>query len=76
MDDEVMQRVFQEGGRDYYQQPPSTSSSSSSSILQSLPLHVVCFLQFICSFVFFFLFVVLWILIAKYEYIIGLHGEI
>lgn len=42
MDDEVVQRVFQEGGRDYYQQQPSTSSSSSSSsILQSLPLHVV-----------------------------------
>ncbi|KAM7487731.1 hypothetical protein LguiB_025215 [Lonicera macranthoides] len=41
MDDEVVQRVFQEGGRDYYQQQPSTSSSSSSSsILQSLPLHV------------------------------------
>nr|XP_027098427.1 uncharacterized protein LOC113717812 isoform X1 [Coffea arabica] len=39
MDDEVMLRVFQEGGRDYYQQAPSTSSSSSS-ILQSLPLHV------------------------------------
>ncbi|KAM7484654.1 hypothetical protein LguiA_000663 [Lonicera macranthoides] len=41
MDDEVVQRVFQEGGRDYYQQQASTSSSSSSSsILQSLPLHV------------------------------------
>ncbi|XP_073146160.1 uncharacterized protein [Henckelia pumila] len=40
MDDEVVQRVFQEGGRDLYQQEPSTSSSSSSSILQSLPLHV------------------------------------
>lgn len=40
MDDEVVQRAFQEGGRDYYQQQPSTSSSSSS-ILQSLPLHVV-----------------------------------
>ncbi|KAL3830789.1 hypothetical protein ACJIZ3_019591 [Penstemon smallii] len=40
MDDEVMQRVFQEGGRDFYQQQPSTSASSSSSILQSLPLHV------------------------------------
>lgn len=39
MDDEVVQRVFEEGGRDYHQQP-STSSSSSSSILQSLPLHV------------------------------------
>ncbi|CAA3020728.1 uncharacterized protein LOC111399081 isoform X2 [Olea europaea subsp. europaea] len=39
MDDEVVQRVFQEGGRDFYQQQPSTSSSSSS-ILQSLPLHV------------------------------------
>ncbi|KAK9277078.1 hypothetical protein L1049_006617 [Liquidambar formosana] len=39
MDDDVVQRVFQEGGRDYFQQP-STSSSSSSSILQSLPLHV------------------------------------
>ena len=42
MDDEVVQRVFQDGGRDYFQQQPSTSaSSSSSSILQSLPLHVV-----------------------------------
>ncbi|XP_044489722.1 uncharacterized protein LOC123214079 isoform X2 [Mangifera indica] len=40
MDDEVVQRVFQEGGRDYFQSPTSTSSSSSSSILQSLPLHV------------------------------------
>ncbi|GKC11240.1 P-loop containing nucleoside triphosphate hydrolase superfamily protein [Tanacetum coccineum] len=40
MDDEVVQRVLQEGGRDYYQQTPSTSSSSSPSILQSLPLHV------------------------------------
>ncbi|KAG8382772.1 hypothetical protein BUALT_Bualt05G0112100 [Buddleja alternifolia] len=40
MDDQVVQRVFQEGGRDFYQQQPSTSSSSSSSILQSLPLHV------------------------------------
>uniref|UniRef100_A0A5B7B6W3 AAA+ ATPase domain-containing protein n=1 Tax=Davidia involucrata TaxID=16924 RepID=A0A5B7B6W3_DAVIN len=38
MDDDVVQRVFQEGGRDYYQQP--STSSSSSSILQSLPLHV------------------------------------
>jgi len=38
MDDEVVQRVFHEGGRDYFQQQPSTSSSS---ILQSLPLHVV-----------------------------------
>eukprot|EP00268_Persea_americana_P049213 TRINITY_DN5256_c0_g1_i7.p1 TRINITY_DN5256_c0_g1~~TRINITY_DN5256_c0_g1_i7.p1 ORF type:complete len:122 (-),score=23.23 TRINITY_DN5256_c0_g1_i7:176-490(-) len=44
MDDDVLQRVFQEGGRrDYFnqtalQQPPT---SSSSSILQSLPLHVV-----------------------------------
>ncbi|XP_023639295.1 uncharacterized protein LOC17885014 isoform X3 [Capsella rubella] len=37
MDDEVVQRVFQEGGRDFFQQQPSTSSSS---ILQSLPLHV------------------------------------
>nr|XP_025695083.1 uncharacterized protein LOC112796718 isoform X1 [Arachis hypogaea] len=35
MDDEVIQRVFHEGGRDFYQQQPSTSS-----ILQSLPLHV------------------------------------
>lgn len=42
MDDDVVQRVFQEGGRDYYQQQPSTSSSSPS-ILQSLPLHVVYF---------------------------------
>ncbi|OMO60616.1 Uridine kinase [Corchorus capsularis] len=39
MDDEVVQRVFQEGGRDYFQQQPSTSTSSPS-ILQSLPLHV------------------------------------
>ncbi|PSR90970.1 Uridine-cytidine kinase [Actinidia chinensis var. chinensis] len=39
MDDDVVKRVFQDGGRDFYQQP-STSSSSSSSILQSLPLHV------------------------------------
>lgn len=39
MDDEVVHRVFQEGGRDYFHQQPSTSSSSSS-ILQSLPLHV------------------------------------
>ncbi|KAJ6890957.1 hypothetical protein NC651_024463 [Populus alba x Populus x berolinensis] len=38
MDHEVVQRVFQEGGRDYFQQQPSTSSSSS--ILQALPLHV------------------------------------
>lgn len=39
MDDEVLQRVFEEGGRrDYSLQQPSTSSSSS--ILQSLPLHV------------------------------------
>ncbi|XP_061355605.1 uncharacterized protein LOC133300127 isoform X1 [Gastrolobium bilobum] len=37
--DDVVQRVFHEGGRDYVQQQPSTSSSSSS-ILQSLPLHV------------------------------------
>ncbi|GAB2279984.1 hypothetical protein Dimus_014621 [Dionaea muscipula] len=37
MDDEVVQRVFEGGGRDYFQQP---STSSSSSILQSLPLHV------------------------------------
>ncbi|THG18525.1 hypothetical protein TEA_015223 [Camellia sinensis var. sinensis] len=36
MDDNVVQRVFQEGGRDFYQQP----SSSSSSIIQSLPLYV------------------------------------
>ncbi|CAO2829963.1 unnamed protein product [Amaranthus hypochondriacus] len=40
MDDEVVQRVFQEGGRDYIQKPATCSSSSSSSILQSLPLHV------------------------------------
>ncbi|XP_010554418.1 PREDICTED: uncharacterized protein LOC104824139 [Tarenaya hassleriana] len=39
MDNEVVQRVFQEGGRDFFPQQPSTSSSSSS-ILQSLPLHV------------------------------------
>ncbi|WOH15565.1 hypothetical protein DCAR_0935107 [Daucus carota subsp. sativus] len=38
MDDDVLKRVLQEGGRDYYEQQPSTSSSSS--ILQSLPLHV------------------------------------
>ncbi|XP_022157407.1 uncharacterized protein LOC111024113 isoform X2 [Momordica charantia] len=38
MDDEVVQRVLQEG-RDYFQKQPSTSTSSSS-ILQSLPLHV------------------------------------
>ncbi|XP_052206159.1 uncharacterized protein LOC127810630 isoform X2 [Diospyros lotus] len=38
MDHDVVQRVFQEGGRDFYQQP--STSSSSSSILQSLPLHV------------------------------------
>lgn len=38
----MVQRLFQEGGRDFYQQQPSTSASasSSSSILQSLPLHV------------------------------------
>ncbi|XP_077230923.1 P-loop containing nucleoside triphosphate hydrolases superfamily protein isoform X2 [Tasmannia lanceolata] len=36
MEDDVLQRVFEEGGRDYYNQP----STSSSSILQSLPLHV------------------------------------
>ncbi|KAL8549632.1 hypothetical protein ACS0TY_008468 [Phlomoides rotata] len=40
MDDQVVQRVLQEGGRDFYQQQPSTSTSSCSSILQSLPLHV------------------------------------
>ncbi|XP_043701100.1 uncharacterized protein LOC122651681 isoform X2 [Telopea speciosissima] len=42
MDNEVVQRAFQEGGRDYFQvqQPPASTSSSSSSILQSLPLHV------------------------------------
>ncbi|KAK3221702.1 hypothetical protein Dsin_008727 [Dipteronia sinensis] len=39
MDDEVIQRVFHEGGREYFQRQPSTTSSSSS-ILQSLPLHV------------------------------------
>ncbi|KAE9597292.1 putative uridine kinase [Lupinus albus] len=38
MDDEVVQRVFHEGGRDYFQQ--QQPSTSSSSILQSLPLHV------------------------------------
>ncbi|KAH9746387.1 P-loop containing nucleoside triphosphate hydrolases superfamily protein [Citrus sinensis] len=38
MDDGVVQRVFEEGGRDYFQQQPSTSSSSPS-ILQSLPVH-------------------------------------
>ncbi|KAL7205666.1 hypothetical protein ACSBR2_018568 [Camellia fascicularis] len=43
MDDNVVQWVFQEGGRDFYQQPSSSlsSSSSSSSIIQSLPLHVI-----------------------------------
>ena len=64
MDDEVMLRVFQEGGRDYYQQAPSTSSSSSS-ILQSLPLHVVCILpELLCYSGFLFLFRVfpLWVL--------------
>ncbi|XP_072990922.1 uncharacterized protein [Typha latifolia] len=44
MEDEVLQRVLEEGGRDYYapsnSPPPSTPSTSSSSILQSLPLHV------------------------------------
>ncbi|XP_022732859.1 LOW QUALITY PROTEIN: uncharacterized protein LOC111286996 [Durio zibethinus] len=42
MEDEVVQRVFQEGGRDYFHQQPSTSTSSSSLLLllQSLPLHV------------------------------------
>ncbi|OVA01753.1 Uridine kinase [Macleaya cordata] len=40
MDDEVVQRVFEGGGRDYHQQPSTSTSSSSSSILQSLPLHV------------------------------------
>ncbi|XP_042502596.1 uncharacterized protein LOC122079891 isoform X1 [Macadamia integrifolia] len=42
MDNEVVQRAFQEGGRDYFQvqQPPASTSSFSSSILQSLPLHV------------------------------------
>ncbi|XP_042488185.1 uncharacterized protein LOC122068399 [Macadamia integrifolia] len=40
MDDEVVQRAFQEGGRDYPQQSTASTSSSSSSILQSLPLHV------------------------------------
>ncbi|KAF5183043.1 Uridine-cytidine kinase c [Thalictrum thalictroides] len=39
MDDEAVQRVFEERGRDYPHQQPSTSSSASS-ILQSLPLHV------------------------------------
>lgn len=38
MDDGVVQRVFEEGGRDYFQQQPSTSTSSPS-ILQSLPVH-------------------------------------
>ncbi|KAI4386492.1 hypothetical protein MLD38_004422 [Melastoma candidum] len=37
MEDDLVQRLFQEGGREYFQQQPS---SSSSSILQSLPLHV------------------------------------
>ncbi|GMH15170.1 hypothetical protein Nepgr_017011 [Nepenthes gracilis] len=36
MDDQVVQRMFEGGGREYFQQP----STSSSSILQSLPLHV------------------------------------
>ncbi|KAL7175444.1 hypothetical protein ACSBR2_029108 [Camellia fascicularis] len=39
MDDNVVQWVFQEGGRDFYQQP--SSSSSSSSIIQPLRLHVI-----------------------------------
>lgn len=43
MEDEVIQRVLGEGGRDYYSassnSPPSTPASASS-ILQSLPLHV------------------------------------
>lgn len=58
----MLQRVLQEGGRDYYQQSgrdyyqqePSTSSSSPS-ILQSLPLHMVCL-----SFCFFFLCLFVW----------------
>ncbi|KAK8959882.1 hypothetical protein KSP40_PGU021585 [Platanthera guangdongensis] len=57
MDDELLQRVLEEGGRDLYfstpiSPPPAPASSlpssssaaaalSSSSILQSLPLHVV-----------------------------------
>ncbi|KAI3915009.1 hypothetical protein MKW98_020556 [Papaver atlanticum] len=44
MDNEVVQRVFEGGGRDYHhhhqQQHQQQSSTSSSSILQSLPLHV------------------------------------
>ncbi|XP_073100418.1 uncharacterized protein [Elaeis guineensis] len=44
MEDEVLHRVLEGGGRDYYYSstsPPSpTSSATSSSILQSLPLHV------------------------------------
>ncbi|XP_026386842.1 uncharacterized protein LOC113282118 isoform X1 [Papaver somniferum] len=44
MDNEVVQRVFEGGGRDYrhhqQQQQQQQSSTSSSSILQSLPLHV------------------------------------
>lgn len=46
MDDGVVQRVFEEGGRDYFQQQPSTSASSS--ILQSLPLHVVIWDLIVC----------------------------
>ncbi|KAI3910433.1 hypothetical protein MKX01_034827 [Papaver californicum] len=44
MDNEVVQRVFEGGGRDYHhhhqQQQQQQQSSTSSSILQSLPLHV------------------------------------
>ncbi|KAI3977019.1 hypothetical protein MKX01_008877 [Papaver californicum] len=41
MDNEVVQRVFEGGGRDYHHhQQQQQQSSTSSSILQSLPLHV------------------------------------
>ncbi|XP_042445167.1 uncharacterized protein LOC122030082 isoform X3 [Zingiber officinale] len=45
MEDEIIQRVLEGGGRDYISSsssasPPSPTPSSSSSILQSLPLHV------------------------------------
>ncbi|XP_008807632.1 uncharacterized protein LOC103719926 isoform X2 [Phoenix dactylifera] len=44
MEDEVLHRVLEGGGRDYYysstSSPPPSSSATSSSILQALPLHV------------------------------------
>lgn len=56
MDDHLVQRLFQEGGRNFYQQQPSTSSSSS--ILQSLPLHVVCFYSTSISDLFIFIIII------------------